>query len=94
MVGPGLRRDSGGRQRRKLPVPWREVGLVGRALRSDKLGDTLLPKTLALPVFASDALSSSRAITIPGQSRSLMCLSNLISCMHLLSLYRRLNFET
>jgi len=32
--------------------------VVGRALRSDKLGDTLLPKSLALPVFASDALSS------------------------------------
>ncbi|MGI8815445.1 MAG: APC family permease [Pseudonocardia sp.] len=32
--------------------------LVGRPQRSDKLGDTLLPKRLALPVFASDALSS------------------------------------
>jgi len=32
--------------------------LVGRALRSDRLGETLLPKKLALPVFASDALSS------------------------------------
>ncbi|MEO5744488.1 MAG: APC family permease [Terracoccus sp.] len=32
--------------------------LVGRAVRSDKLGDTLLPKRLALPIFASDALSS------------------------------------
>lgn len=32
--------------------------LLGRALRSDKLGDTLLPKKIALPVFASDALSS------------------------------------
>ncbi|MDI2128728.1 APC family permease [Yinghuangia seranimata] len=32
--------------------------LVGRALRSDKLSETLLPKRLALPVFASDALSS------------------------------------
>jgi amino acid transporter len=32
--------------------------LVGRALRSDRLGDTLLPKKLALPVFASDAMSS------------------------------------
>ncbi len=32
--------------------------LVGRAMRSDKLGDTLLPKRLALPIFASDALSS------------------------------------
>jgi amino acid transporter len=32
--------------------------LVGRPQRSDRLGDTLLPKRLALPVFASDALSS------------------------------------
>ncbi|MGH8889433.1 MAG: APC family permease, partial [Acidothermaceae bacterium] len=31
---------------------------LGRALRSDRLGDTLLPKRIALPVFASDALSS------------------------------------
>ncbi len=31
---------------------------VGQPLRSDKLGETLLPKKLALPVFASDALSS------------------------------------
>jgi amino acid transporter len=27
-------------------------------MRSDKLGETLLPKRIALPVFASDALSS------------------------------------
>jgi amino acid transporter len=32
--------------------------LVGRAMRSDRLGETLLPKRVALPVFASDALSS------------------------------------
>src|SRR5437764_8199494 len=32
--------------------------LVGRALRSHQLGETLLPKWLALPVFASDPLSS------------------------------------
>ncbi len=32
--------------------------VLGRAMRSDRLGDTLLPKRLALPVFASDALSS------------------------------------
>jgi len=37
--------------------------LVGRALRSDKLGDTLLPKRVALPVFASDALSSNAYAT-------------------------------
>ncbi|SHM47578.1 APC family permease [Cryptosporangium aurantiacum] len=32
--------------------------VIGRALRSDKLAETLLPKRVALPVFASDALSS------------------------------------
>jgi amino acid transporter len=32
--------------------------LVGRPVQSDKLGHTLLPKRIALPVFASDALSS------------------------------------
>jgi amino acid transporter len=32
--------------------------LLGRPFRSDKLGETLLPKRIALPVFASDALSS------------------------------------
>ena len=32
--------------------------LVGRPKRSDRLGESLLPKRLALPVFASDALSS------------------------------------
>ncbi|MEP6525612.1 MAG: APC family permease [Nocardioidaceae bacterium] len=32
--------------------------LLGRALRSTQLGETLLPKRIALPVFASDALSS------------------------------------
>jgi hypothetical protein len=32
--------------------------LVGRALASRALGETLLPKWLALPIFCSDALSS------------------------------------
>ena len=32
--------------------------VFGRALASEKLGETLLPKRIALPVFASDALSS------------------------------------
>ncbi len=52
------------------PGPGRTLGAVpaasdvlkrlvlGRALRSDRLGETLLPKRIALPVFASDALSS------------------------------------
>lgn len=32
--------------------------LIGRALRTDRLNDTLLPRRLGMPVFASDALSS------------------------------------
>ncbi|MDQ4110636.1 MAG: APC family permease [Actinomycetota bacterium] len=32
--------------------------LIGRKLRSSQLGETLLPKRIALPVFASDPLSS------------------------------------
>ena len=32
--------------------------LIGRPFRSDRLSHTLLPKRIALPVFASDALSS------------------------------------
>lgn len=32
--------------------------LLGRPFRSDRLSHTLLPKRVALPVFASDALSS------------------------------------
>ena len=32
--------------------------VVGQKLRSTQLGETLLPKRLALPIFASDALSS------------------------------------
>jgi amino acid transporter len=35
----------------------------GRALRSDRVGETLLPKRIALPVFASDALSSNAYAT-------------------------------
>lgn len=32
--------------------------VLGRAVRSDRLGESLLPKRYALPIFASDALSS------------------------------------
>src|SRR3954463_14822998 len=32
--------------------------LLGRPVRSDRVGESLLPKRLALPIFASDALSS------------------------------------
>ena len=61
---------SGGRSGvdgRASPVPCEPVPsptsilkrlLVGRPFRSDRLQHTLLPKRIALPVFASDALSS------------------------------------
>jgi amino acid transporter len=42
-------------------VPLGDIGkriLIGRKLRSAQLGETLLPKRIALPVFASDPLSS------------------------------------
>ncbi len=32
--------------------------IIGRAMRSEELGETLLPKRVALPIFASDPLSS------------------------------------
>src|SRR5436190_8506543 len=32
--------------------------VIGRALASNRLGETLLPKKLALPVFCSDPISS------------------------------------
>ncbi|MGI8947754.1 MAG: APC family permease [Ornithinimicrobium sp.] len=41
-----------------LPRRLLERAFIGRALRSDRLSDTLLPKRLGMPVFASDALSS------------------------------------
>lgn len=37
--------------------------LVGRPMRSDQLGETELPKRLALPVFCSDAISSNAYAT-------------------------------
>ncbi|VVJ24848.1 Uncharacterized amino acid permease [Amycolatopsis camponoti] len=37
---------------------WLKRLVLGRPFRSDTLGDTLLPKWLALPIFASDPLSS------------------------------------
>lgn len=42
---------------------WAKRLVVGRALRSEALGSTLLPKRIALPVFASDALSSNAYAT-------------------------------
>ncbi|OKH84625.1 DNA-binding protein [Mycobacterium sp. ST-F2] len=41
----------------KLSTATRRL-VIGRPFRSDKLAHTLLPKRIALPVFASDALSS------------------------------------
>ena len=60
-VAARARRSHGGalelRTCQLLPARIKRV-LLGRAMRSDRLGETLLPKRLALPVFASDALSS------------------------------------
>jgi amino acid transporter len=44
-----------------LDVPKRLI--VGRPLRSEQLGETLLPKKIALPVFCSDPLSSNAYAT-------------------------------
>jgi len=41
----------------KLATATKRI-LVGRPFRSDRLSQTLLPKRIALPVFASDAMSS------------------------------------
>src|SRR6266536_4983419 len=45
---------------RNVPAPtsWLKRLVLGRPFRSDTLGETLLPKWLALPIFASDPLSS------------------------------------
>ncbi|MFF0494365.1 APC family permease [Nocardia sp. NPDC004068] len=40
------------------PIDLAKRVVLGRPFRSDRLGDTLLPKRLALPIFASDPLSS------------------------------------
>ncbi|WP_225729770.1 MULTISPECIES: APC family permease [unclassified Nocardia] len=40
------------------PIDLAKRVLLGRPFRSDRLGETLLPKRLALPIFASDPLSS------------------------------------
>lgn len=42
----------------KLSTAARRLVLGGQPFRSDKLSHTLLPKRIALPVFASDAMSS------------------------------------
>src|SRR6478752_5417188 len=59
-----LRRGCTARHTVGLAFPVVGIGdvskrvLLGRKLRSSQLGETLLPKRIALPVFASDALSS------------------------------------
>ena len=40
------------------PTVWLKRIVLGRPFRSDRLGETLLSKRLALPIFASDPLSS------------------------------------
>jgi amino acid transporter len=42
----------------RAPTSWFKRLVLGRPFRSDTLGETLLPKWLALPIFASDPLSS------------------------------------
>ncbi|WP_128380005.1 hypothetical protein [Streptomyces cavernae] len=47
--------------------------VIGRAMRSEELHETLLPKRLALPIFASDPLSSVAYATqrrAPGTGRA------------------------
>jgi amino acid transporter len=44
-------------------LKWTKRLLVGRPLRNERLGETLLPKKLALPVFCSDPLSSNAYAT-------------------------------
>src|SRR5438270_13580417 len=51
-----VRAARGGASRDPLDTLKRVV--VGRARASGEMHDTLLPKTLALPIFASDPLSS------------------------------------
>jgi amino acid transporter len=55
--GPGFLRTAYALAVSKLSTATKRL-LLGRPFRSDKLGHTLLPKRIALPVFASDAMSS------------------------------------
>src|SRR6185436_13520076 len=63
---PGQERDRGRGRGRSLGLSCPGGAMfhtpkrlfVGRPLRSDRIGETLLPKWLALPVFCSDPLSS------------------------------------
>lgn len=58
----------------KLTVAAKRL-LVGRPFRSDKLAHTLLPKRIALPVFASDALSS--VAYAPGEIFAVLSIAGL-----------------
>jgi hypothetical protein len=51
----------GGVKNTALQLPKRF--LVGRPMRTAQMGETLLPKKLALPVFCSDPLSSNAYAT-------------------------------
>jgi amino acid transporter len=53
-------RDGLGCSAHSLGLVWELAKrlVVGRPLRSDRLGEQLLPKRIALPIFASDPLSS------------------------------------
>jgi len=48
---------------RNAALRWPKRFLVGRPLRNEQMGETLLPKKLALPVFCSDPLSSNAYAT-------------------------------
>ena len=61
MVGLRRRRMFAGDVKNQMALPKRLI--VGRPLSSSRLGETLLPKKLALPVFCSDPLSSNAYAT-------------------------------
>ena len=54
--------------------------LVGRKLASTQLGETLLPKRIALPVFASDALSS--VAYAPDEILLTLSLAGAVGCLY------------
>ena len=58
--------------------------LLGKPMRSDRLGHTLLPKRIALPVFASDALSS--VAYAPDEILLTLSLAGLVACSYSLPL--------
>src|SRR3954451_21554589 len=44
-------------------VSWTKRLVLGRPLHNERMGETLLPKKLALPLFCSDPLSSNAYAT-------------------------------